>query len=83
MVRLHFNVGEERLEGGASELVALLAERGGVDATVVGTVDLHRGFSFVNVAVDAAEGLVAQLVGQELDGVSLRLEPARSPTTEK
>ena len=82
-VRIHMNAGRETFERGKMELRELLHDVAGLSEEAIGRIDLHRGFSFVNVLDEQVQQLFEKMNGYEVKGVLLQVELARMPMEKK
>jgi ATP-dependent RNA helicase DeaD len=75
MVRLHINVGSQKLETEA-DLLKELCELAGMDPEDFGEVTLRRRFCYVEVREDMVDDVIEAVKGHQYDGVTLKAAPA-------
>ncbi len=76
MSRLHLNIGTSRIED-EDRMVEILCDLAGLEPEDFGTIELRRRFSFIEARSDMLEDIMEAINGQRVEGISLRIEPAR------
>ncbi|MEA1974735.1 MAG: DEAD/DEAH box helicase [Bacillota bacterium] len=77
MVRLFLNVGKmNRVKVG--DILGAVAGEAKISGKLVGTIDIFKAFSFVEVPMDNALDVINSLKGIKMKGVKLNVEPANA-----
>ncbi len=77
MVRLFLNVGKmNRIKVG--DILGAVAGEAKISGKLVGTIDIFKAFSFVEVPMDNALDVINSLKGINMKGVKLNVEPANA-----
>ena len=75
MVRLFMNIGKiNKIKVG--DILGAVAGEANISGKVVGSIDVFKAFSFVEVPMDAALNVINSLKGVSMKGVTLSVEPA-------
>jgi len=75
MVRLFLNIGKlNRIKVG--DIVGAVAGEANISGKLIGSIDIFKAFSFVEVPIDNAVDVINALKGINMKGVKLNVEPA-------
>jgi DbpA RNA binding domain len=75
-VRLFINIGKNhRVSPG--DLIREIVKRSGIDGKMIGKIDIHASYSFIQVPEQYAEIIILSFDGAKIRGTNIALEPAK------
>lgn len=75
-VRLFINLGKNhRINPG--DLIREIVKRSGIDGKMIGKIDIHASYSFIQVPEQYAEIIILSFDGARIRGTNVALEPAK------
>lgn len=75
MVRLFINIGRNN-KAKPGDILGAIAGESGIPGRVVGSIDMHDKYTFVEVPVEHAEAVLKAMSDAKIKGKSINIEPA-------
>ena len=75
MVRLHLNVGREH-KVGPKDIVGAIAGETGLPGKLIGKIDIHDRYTFVEVPKEYAHDLLSLMKGRYIKGTKIAIDSA-------